>query len=119
MNYRKFYKEFYGIEFTNNFVIHHINGDRYNNDISNLILLPRKLHTQYHRCLNFLKVPKIGSTITDLHLDLNNYSKLKGLSTLLKTWINVSLEMSQWEIIKETKYNNENGSNLRKVKRGK
>ena len=43
-SYREKYKRYYGIEFGKDFVIHHIDFDRENNDISNLVLLPRELH---------------------------------------------------------------------------
>ena len=48
MNYRKLYKEHYCIEFGPEYAIHHIDGDRENNDISNLILLPESLHKRWH-----------------------------------------------------------------------
>ena len=47
-NYRKKYKRYYGIDFDNNYVIHHLDFDRTNNDISNLLLLPKELHQKYH-----------------------------------------------------------------------
>lgn len=53
-NYRKYYKEYYGIDFGSEYVIHHIDFDRSNNDIRNLILLPKKLHRQYHFILTAL-----------------------------------------------------------------
>lgn len=46
--YRNKYKHHYGIEFGKDYVIHHIDGDRSNNDISNLLLLPLSLHSKYH-----------------------------------------------------------------------
>lgn len=50
-NYRKKYKEYYGIDFDKTFDVHHIDLDRNNNEIDNLILLPKNLHEQYHKCL--------------------------------------------------------------------
>lgn len=47
-NYRAKYKRYYGIEFDAEYVVHHIDGDRENNDIRNLVLLPRELHSRYH-----------------------------------------------------------------------
>lgn len=47
-DYRKLYKEYYGIEFGKEFAIHHIDGNRNNNEISNLLLLPLSLHSKYH-----------------------------------------------------------------------
>ena len=51
-DYRRIYKEHYGIEFGKEMAVHHIDFDRSNNDISNLILLPRALHQRYHLYLN-------------------------------------------------------------------
>lgn len=48
MDYRIKYKKHYEIEFGTDYVIHHIDEDRNNNDISNLLLLPRDLHSKYH-----------------------------------------------------------------------
>lgn len=49
-DYNKFYKKYYNIEFDSEYVIHHIDENRENNDISNLILIPRNLHIEYHTC---------------------------------------------------------------------
>lgn len=53
-NYRKIYKDHYGIEFSKEYAVHHIDGDRENNDINNLILLPSKLHSKYHFYKNII-----------------------------------------------------------------
>ena len=47
-NYRTSYKKYFGIEFGREYAVHHIDGNRENNDISNLVLLPTKLHSKYH-----------------------------------------------------------------------
>ena len=47
-NYREKYKRYYDIDFGKEYDIHHIDFNRSNNDISNLLLLPNKLHHQYH-----------------------------------------------------------------------
>lgn len=54
-DYRKKYKRYYGIDFSRNYVVHHIDFDRSNNDISNLLLLPRGLHSKYHFCLSTMQ----------------------------------------------------------------
>lgn len=48
-NYRKYYGDFYKINFDTSFDVHHIDGNRNNNDISNLILLPKVCHTVLHK----------------------------------------------------------------------
>lgn len=66
-NYREKYKRYYGIDFDKDFDVHHIDLDRENNDIDNLILLPKNLHERYHKCLTEI------SGITDI-------SKLKTIN---------------------------------------
>ena len=64
MNYREKYKEHYKINFGSEFEVHHIDLNHQNDDIKNLLLLPRRLHHQYHSVL--AKMP-----MTDGKLDLN------------------------------------------------
>lgn len=49
MNYRKFYSQCIGKEVPKSFHIHHIDYDRENNKITNLVALPEKLHNDFHR----------------------------------------------------------------------
>lgn len=53
-NYRKYYKDYYGIDFGKEFDIYHIDINRENNEINNLILLPKRLHLKYHYSLSGL-----------------------------------------------------------------
>lgn len=53
-NYRQYYKDYYGIEFGQDMVVHHIDFDRSNNNINNLLLLPNKLHAKFHFALSML-----------------------------------------------------------------
>ena len=55
MNYRKKYRQHYGIDFSNDYVVHHIDLDRSNNDIDNLLLLPKQLHSKYHFYLTSMR----------------------------------------------------------------
>jgi hypothetical protein len=47
-DYRRKFKEHYGLEFGKNYVIHHIDGNHDNNSIDNLMVIPRGLHSGYH-----------------------------------------------------------------------
>lgn len=51
-NYRKIYEEKCGIKIPDGYDIHHIDFDRNNNDITNLVMLPKKLHQEYHKLVN-------------------------------------------------------------------
>lgn len=50
MDYRKLYKDHFGIEFPSTMEVHHINGCREDNTIENLLLLPKELHNKIHYC---------------------------------------------------------------------
>lgn len=61
---RKFYEKETGERIPDNFHIHHIDMDRNNNDILNLVALPLSLHNRYHaiqRRLNNL-IPKFKTS---------------------------------------------------------
>jgi hypothetical protein len=46
-DYRKIYKKHYG-EIPNNWIVHHIDGNRSNNDKENLIAVPQSVHDVIH-----------------------------------------------------------------------
>lgn len=48
-NYRKFYQGQCGIQIPDGFDIHHLDFDRSNNNLDNLLLLPTELHSKYHQ----------------------------------------------------------------------
>lgn len=54
VDYRQKYKDYYNIDFGREMVVHHIDFNRGNNDISNLLLLPNNLHAKYHLTLQML-----------------------------------------------------------------
>lgn len=47
-NYRDFYKEALKVDFGAEMHIHHIDGNRDNNTLGNLVALPKELHQRYH-----------------------------------------------------------------------
>lgn len=47
-SYRGKYKRFYNVEIPFGFDVHHIDKNRQNNNMKNLVLLPRQLHLRYH-----------------------------------------------------------------------
>lgn len=48
MNYRKNYEQQTGETLPTTFDVHHIDFNRSNNDINNLVALPKELHQNYH-----------------------------------------------------------------------
>lgn len=49
MKYRNLYEKHYGITIPPEYEVHHIDFNRDNNNIENLLLLPKGLHRQLHR----------------------------------------------------------------------
>lgn len=45
-----------GVTFNKTMVVHHLNHDRSDNRVMNLLLIPRSLHSRYHAAYNELKV---------------------------------------------------------------
>ena len=51
-DYRKYYENYYGVKIPKGYEIHHIDLNHENNDINNLVSLPRKLHRKLHFYIN-------------------------------------------------------------------
>ena len=96
MDYRRIYKEYYGIEFDNALEIHHIDLDRTNNALDNLLLLTRELHREYHELLKACAGG--GSTCIDVTaLCLYRIQALEKLLPVLE-------EMHKWRRLKNHNY---------------
>ena len=97
--YRKLYCDHYGMDDPGpDYDIHHIDFDRTNNDIDNLIMLPKSLHHKYHWCLNhFNSDTNKTQVVFDAKIELqgNRYdvNALLHLAEALK-------EINDWIIIK-------------------
>lgn len=90
-NYKQKFKKHYGIEFDKNYVIHHIDENRENNDISNLMLLPAALHRRYHlykRVIDNHSLPtKIcGNEVNQGNYYLEYYKKFIAIFTECNKW---------------------------------
>lgn len=94
-NYRKYYKEYYGIEFGNEFDIHHIDAIRENNDINNLILLPKSLQQQYHSKL-------YGAKNTWEKIDIARIYQSSYAFDELEKYLKVAEQMLEWSGLKHT-----------------
>lgn len=78
-DYRKIYADYYGIKWdTKKYDVHHLDFNRKNNDAENLVLLPNKLHHQFHRSLTIIKSEiKKASDIWNLDFDLFTTKELQ------------------------------------------
>lgn len=96
-NYRNIFKKHYGIEFGQQYDIHHIDLNHNNNEISNLLLLPKKLHQEYHNALiDYLRVEKGFITeivgFTDMGSSYNNYAV-----NIMTNFYEVYYECQKWK----------------------
>ncbi len=81
-DYRRLYAETFGIEWDREkYEVHHIDGNRENNMIDNLILLPKDLHRKIHSVMmgNGSSTPGFSLTVEEavqnfMHSYLNGYS---------------------------------------------
>jgi len=48
MNYRRFYEKCTGSKIPEGYEVHHLDGNRLNNKIVNLVSIPLKLHRDFH-----------------------------------------------------------------------
>ena len=48
MKYRKYYCKYHGLDLSADYHVHHLDHNRENNHISNLVHLPLSLHARYH-----------------------------------------------------------------------
>lgn len=100
MNYRKFYEKKCHIKIPKNYDIHHIDKNRDNNNIKNLVMLPKKLHKQYHSRLSMLESFSfdINEKITSVVEGGNGYNDwfLYELSERLSKFNEVYKECCKW-----------------------
>ena len=98
VDYRQLYKDYFGIDFGSDMVVHHIDFDRTNNDIDNLLLMPRELHAKYHMHVSQLGGSKDGFIDCNMHVDTNTYriAALRGLADSLDRivcWFRIKHQM--------------------------
>ena len=98
-DYRLKYKRYYNIEFDSDYDIHHIDFNRNNNDITNLLLLPKELHSKYHFLTNALgQADKNGDLKLNILLSfLNSDYSAKIMEQLGKTL----QEINRWLVYKQ------------------
>lgn len=94
-NYRKKFKEHYGIDFGSDFEVHHIDLDHSNNDIDNLMLLPKKLHHQYHVSLSAFRYGgtkvRFDAKICGNHVSGNAYDLM-----MIEHLVDALIECNKW-----------------------
>lgn len=95
MNYRAKYKKHYNIDFDRNYDVHHIDFNRENNEISNLLLVPKILHSKYHTykqeydmfCNDKLDLKLSYCSMMRRNLQLYYMEKLLDVLKEIESWI--------------------------------
>ena len=112
-DYKKLYAQTYGITWDADLEIHHIDRNRQNNDISNLILLPGYLHHELLICLYeavFISAQgTTGDIIERMMARVFNY----GNSYYQRVFLRLSYVLSEckrWGLLKSVSYKYPDGS---------
>ena len=92
--YRAKYKRHYGINFDSGYVIHHIDGNRQNNDINNLLLLPLSLHSKYHEHKKQVEMMMVDGICFDLTNSGNAMFQMQ--MHYLNKYVEVVAEIQEW-----------------------
>ena len=100
-NYRQYYKEYYGIEFGKGFAVHHIDMNRENNEISNLLLIPSTIHNKFHLSSY---VYEYGCKSIHPNLKGLNASFLNYEIEMLKVYLDSIIAIQEWLGYKEMRY---------------
>lgn len=94
MEYRKIYEQAIGRKIPEGFEIHHIDLNRKNNKLSNLVMLPKELHQEYHKRLGQLENRPINTNITSIIQGGANYNNYV-LNSIIK-FQEILEECNQW-----------------------
>lgn len=99
MNYRKIYEQHYGITIPDDFEIHHINKDRTDNRIENLLLLPSRIHQSFHIVDNELSRGFIEN-INYISATVNNVHELGYIREYVEVWAKIIPALKYWSSVK-------------------
>lgn len=119
--YRKYYADFYGITWDHREMeVHHIDYDHDNNDIGNLILIPRWLHRALHATYSETQhvLSLRCSTTNDFMKALAREHLRVGMSLIgdaLEKHIEVLANCSHWCLLKNVRYNTPTGVHIEHI----
>ena len=94
-DYNVKFKQHYDVNFSKEFVIHHIDGNHSNDDIDNLMILPRALHSKYHVLKRIIDNNRLPTTING-----NSVNNRTMLLDYYERFIEVLKECNKWHDFK-------------------
>ena len=104
IDYRKKFKTHYNIDFSDQFDVHHIDLNHDNNDIDNLMILPKELHKAYHDCLidaSFMTIKNTYDIKIDCRIRGNEANQFSLARTYMENFIYVLRSCSYWYDFKQ------------------
>jgi len=96
-NYREKYLEYFGLENNPKFQVHHLDLNRDNNNIYNLVLLPKTVHKRFHFFIAGFKTREKGIITLDLS---NPFESMLEIETCAKV-LPILKEIKKWENIRD------------------
>ena len=100
-NYRQYYKEYYGIDFGKDMDVHHLDFNRDNNNIDNLLLIPKEVHNKFHLCCTLASA--IKDYCSPQKLILKNSGSPYEVQ-MIKNYFDAIEEMEKWNSFKYYDY---------------
>lgn len=100
-DYRRFYAKFFDITIPPEFDIHHIDFNRENNDIKNLILLPKELHEHLHSACKPEMIFEIPKEDLLMFRRIANHLWCSVFGSYFEDMASVYNEMQYWASCKE------------------
>ena len=98
MNYRRLYEKHYGIKIPPEYIIHHIDGNRGNNAIDNLVLLPKYTHEILHLVCNIFGCGIDGKMLMKIAM---NRHQINWYGTYLKLFADILPDLTRWITTKD------------------
>lgn len=101
-DYRQYYKDYYNVDFGDDYVVHHMDFDDNNNDIYNLLMLPKKLYRRYMFYLNSFGATKDSKGISeiDFKIEIEAGSIPITRYKMMKSFCDTMEEINHWVQIK-------------------
>jgi hypothetical protein len=96
MHYRKFYEKCTGKEVPKDFEVHHIDHDRSNNSIDNLVAIPKKLHHDYHKSYSQYKLAFSDFNPDNYKPEASGGQYLSFIADILADHSSVNLSICCW-----------------------
>ena len=96
MDYRKFYQKKLNVKINNDFEIHHIDFNRENNDIINLVAIPKHLHNDYHELYKQINFEGLNLNLSPINFPYNGVGYNKFVVSYFIKFTEILEEIQEW-----------------------